>query len=320
MFRKQRYIFNKETLSYEIEKVSLGKVARSVGLVLALGLASFALYGYLYVKVLGYEPPKSAIIENRNSELIDKIELINERMDEYNARLVELQRRDNVVYRPIFGMDEISSEVRNAGFGGIDRYSYLEDLDHSDFLVSSAMKMDILSKKIYVQSRSYDDVALLAKRTGDMAACVPSINPVNPKSIRISSSFGYRVHPIKRAVIFHEGIDFSGKKGEPVFVTGDGVVESVMKNFFGYGNLVVVDHGFGYKTKYAHLKDMFVREGDKVVRGDQIATIGNSGQSTGPHLHYEVIYKGRQINPWNFIDMDMSRDEYSALTRLARKN
>ena len=317
MFREKKYIFNEKTLSYEVYRTTLKQILARAAAIVAAGLACFALYFYLYTEVLGYMTPKEARLQRENSFLLAQMEALDEEMEERNRALVEIQRRDNIVYRPVFGMDEIPSEVRNAGFGGVDRYAALSSFEHSDFLISSAMKMDILSKKTYIQSRSFDDVALLAKRAGDMATCVPSICPVKLANMRITSSFGYRVHPIRHAVSFHEGMDFAGHRGDPVYVTGDGVVEEVLRNFFGYGNVVLVDHGFGYKTRYAHLRESRVIVGQKVRRGEQIATVGNSGRSTGPHLHYEVIYRGRQINPWNFISSSMSAEEYALITRSA---
>lgn len=308
-FREKKYVFNEATLSYEIVKTPLKQILVKMGIVLAAGLACFFFYYYLYTKVFGFETPKTAVLSRKNRELVSNMEFINRRADEQNAVLVDIQMRDNKVYRPIFGMAEIPEDVRNAGFGGVDRYGELENFEHSNLLVSSAMKVDILSKKACVQSRSFDDVSALAKRAGDMTTCVPSIYPTALSSrVRQTSPFGYRFHPIKKRVIFHEGIDFSGPKGEPIYATGDGVVESVQHNFFGYGTCVIIDHGFGYKTKYAHLSTVDVAQGQKVKRGDKIAGMGNTGQSTGNHLHYEVVYMGKQINPWNFLNGDISEN------------
>ena len=247
--------------------------------------------------------------------------MLEERLDEQGKVLYDIQMRDNSVYRPIFGMEQIPSDIRNAGFGGVDRYSYLQEYDNGPLLVSSAMKMDILSKKAYIQSKSFDEVALLAQRAGDMATCVPNINPVDMSGpgVRLASSFGYRFHPIYHRPILHRGIDITGPSGYPIFATGDGVVESVNVSFYGYGNCVVINHGFGYKTRYAHLKSALVAPGQKVSRGDQIARMGNSGLSTGTHLHYEVIYRGNPVNPWNYLTDDLSVEEYSELVRPSDK-
>lgn len=310
MKKEKKYIFNSQTLSYEVIDEPRKRVYIRLGVIAAVGLVCFFAYFYLFTGVLGMKTPKELVLENRNRELVSKMQMLERRMEEKNEVLVDIQMRDNMVYRPIFGMDEISSDVRNAGFGGVDRYSSLEQFEHSALLVSTAMKMDILTKKTYIQSRSFDEVSVLAKRAGEMAACVPSIYPFERTArVHQSSSFGYRFHPIRKSVIFHEGIDFSGPSGEPIFATGDGVVEQVQYQYFGYGNCVVIDHGFGYKTRYAHLKETKVTKGQKVSRGDQIATMGNTGQSTGTHLHYEVIYMGKHINPWNFLNGDVSENQ-----------
>ena len=312
MARERHYIYNPETLSYELEEVPVKKILMKAAIVVACGIGSFFFYFFLYTSVLGLDTPKIVRLREENKRLISQMEALDQKIASENERLAEIQRRDNIVYRPIFGMDEISDDVRNAGFGGVDRYEHYKIHEHGDLMAGTALKTDILSKKAYIQSRSFDDVELLAKRAGDMASCVPSINPVAPKARNsISSSFGYRVHPIKKYVIFHEGIDFRGESGEPIYATGDGVVESATRSYFGYGTCVVIDHGFGYKTRYAHLKSFLVQPGQKVTRGQQIATMGNTGQSTGNHLHYEVIYMGRHINPWNFIDTSISMDEYA---------
>ena len=321
MARQKRYIFNPETLSYELEEKQPKRALLRAGVAVAVGIACFFFYFYIYTSVLGFETPKAWRLGEENKKLLAQIELLDQKIAAEDERLAEIQRRDNIVYRPVFGMDEIPEDVRNAGFGGVDRYESYKVHEHGDIMAQAALKMDILSKKAYVQSRSFDDVELLAKRAGDMASCVPSINPVAPKKRNtISSSFGYRVHPIKKYVIFHEGIDFRGEKGEPIYATGDGVVESVSRNYFGYGNSILIDHGFGYKTRYAHLKGFNVQEGQKVTKGQQIATMGNTGQSTGNHLHYEVIYRGRHINPWNFIDTSITMEEYETYITPAEKD
>ena len=311
MARQRRNISDIMALPGGLHRYFSGKSILKACAIAACGLASFVFYFYIYTNVLGLDTPKMLTLRDENKRLLAQIEMLEQEIASQDERLAEIQRRDNIVYRPVFGMDEIPDDVRSAGFGGTDRYERYKVHEHGDVMASAALKMDILSKKTCIQSRSFDDVELLAKRAGDMASCVPSLNPVAPKTRNsISSPFGYRVHPIKKHVIFHEGIDFRGERGEPVYATGDGTVESVSHAYFGYGTCVVIDHGFGYKTRYAHLNRYLVQPGQKVTRGEQIATMGNTGQSTGNHLHYEVMYKGRHINPWNFIDMDITMEEY----------
>lgn len=320
MFSKKQYLFNPETLSYEIKKVPLRKRLSKVLIAFASGLACFLLYFYLYTWVLGFKTPKTVILESRNAELIEKMNYLNQRIGETNNILAELQMRDNLVYRPIFGMDEISNDVREAGFGGVDKYTDLLAYQHADILINSAMNMDILSKKVYVQTKSFDEVELLAERADNMASCVPSIFPViTDNRSRMTSSFGYRVHPIRKSVSFHQGVDIAGLPiGEPVYATGDGVVIDSQVSFYGYGTIVIIDHGMGYKTKYAHLKRSLVTVGQTVSRGQQIAELGNSGSSTGPHLHYEVLYRDKSVNPWLYFDKDLPVELYRNIIETAQ--
>lgn len=317
MSKNKRYILNPDTLKYEVKRRSRrSQLLRSFGLFLmSVGMTVF--YFWIYTSVLGLDPPKTLLLKKTNAQWCSKIEVLNRQLDEYDSDLRALQMRDDDIYRSIFGMDEIPSEVRNAGFGGVNRYAHYDDVDPDGLLKEAAVRMDVLTKKTYVQSRSFDEVALLSKRAGDMASCIPAIPPVNPdpSKYRLSSGFGYRKDPISGRTARHMGVDFAMKQGNPIYVTGDGVIESVKFEFFGYGNNVVVDHGFGYKTRYAHLKSIGVVEGMKVKRGECIGLSGNSGKSSGPHLHYEVIYKGSPVNPSNYYDLSITPDEYAAMVQ-----
>ena len=286
---------------------------------LAIFIGSLVLsVGYLWVysSVLGLELPKTIILKKRNAEWASKMEVMNRHLDRYDEALTALQMRDDDIYRSIFGMHEIPMEIRNAGFGGVNRYEHLEGYGY-ELLKNTVVRLDVLTKKSYVQSKSFDEVAMLSKRAGEMASCVPAIPPVVPdRSIyRLSSSFGYRSDPFTGRSKRHTGVDFALKPGNPIYATGDGVVEVVKFEFFGYGNWVLIDHGFGYKTRYAHLKSIGVAEGMKVKRGECIGISGNSGRSSGPHLHYEVMYKGNYVNPANYYDLTITPEEYSTMVQ-----
>lgn len=318
MAKERRYIFNDQTLSYEEDKTSrMSHLWRSVAL-FASSIAMFLLYFWIYTSVLGLESPKTVLLRKANDRWCSKIEVMNSRLDKYDHVLKTLQIRDDDIYRSIFGMNEISPEVRNAGFGGVNRYDWLDNASHDALLKSTVMRLDILTKKTYVQTKSFDEVELLSRRAGDMASCIPAIPPVNPdpSKYRLSSSFGYRSDPFTKKSKFHSGTDFAMKAGNPVYATGDGVVETVKFEFFGYGNSIVIDHGFGYKTRYAHMKSISVVEGMKIKRGECIGESGNSGRSSGPHLHYEVIYRGSHVNPSNYYDLGISSEEYAAMVQV----
>lgn len=317
MAKTRKYVLNPKTLAYEVEKQSRKlRVVRSVALLLAsMGLA--VLYFWIYTSVLGFELPKTLMLKKKNAEWRSRMEVLNIQLDRYDEALVALQMRDDDIYRSIFGMHEIPAEVRNAGFGGVNRYEYLETVDQSGYLKNTVMRLDVLTKKSYVQSKSFDEVAQLSKRAGDMASCIPAIPPVVPdrKIYRLSSSFGFRKDPFTGRSKKHSGVDFALKPGNPIYASGDGVVESVRFELFGYGNSVLINHGFGYKTRYAHLKSICVSEGMKIKRGECIGESGNSGRSSGPHLHYEVLYKDKHVNPANYFDLEITPEEYETMVQ-----
>ena len=315
MFRTKSYIFNEQTKCYEIDRRSARSTLYRTGVVLLCGLGCFLLYYFICTGILGFETPKAFLLERRNRALADRIALLSSRLDEQEEELLDLAMRDNLVYRPVFGMEEIASGVREASLGGEDRYADYLGLDHQQLMTASARRLDLMTRRAYVQSLSFDEVRVFSVRAGDMASCIPSIYPVNPRTVQLTSPFGARFHPIRQAVVFHEGVDLAGPAGQSVYATGDGVVESTEVNFHGYGNVIVIDHGFGYKTRYAHLQEIRVAEGHVVIRGDRIGTLGSSGLSTGPHLHYEVLYRGEHVNPWNFLNPDVSPEEYAKMVR-----
>jgi len=315
MARKKRYQFNAQTLAYEVHRTPLRNRFSKGLLVFFMSVAAFAGYYLLYTQFFGLDTPKTAYLKYRYVEMNSKFELLQRQFEQNNQALADLQMRDNNIYRPIFGMEELSQDVRDAGFGGVNRYSHLESVSSSSALVDAVKRMDVIYKKAFVQSRSYDEVSILARRADEMAQCVPAIPPVALKNVRLSSLFGYRSDPFYGTKRMHQGIDLSGDRGEPIYASGNGTVVEVKRNFFGYGREIVIDHGFGYKSRYAHLQQMLVKVGDVVKRGDQIATMGNTGKSKGVHLHYEVIYRERRVNPLNYYNQEVKGEEYMAMVK-----
>ena len=314
---QRQYTFNPITLQYEETVVTKRKKILRAGAFFVVSLALTAFYAWVYLDVLGFAPPKTAILKSENAKWSSKIVLLNRNLDSFESTMDALQMRNDEVYRTIFGMNRIPPEVLNAGFGGVNRYAYLDEIGQDSALKDTYIRLDRITKKAYVQSKAFDEVAALSKKAGDMASCLPAIPPINPApgNCRLSSRFGYRTDPVYGGGEYHQGIDLSSKKGTPVFVTGDGTVESVQFQFRGYGNCVVVDHGFGYKTRYAHMNTINVVEGMQLKRGECLGTVGSTGKSTAPHLHYEVCYKGQRVNPLNFFDLEMSEKEYASMVR-----
>ena len=315
MSGKKKYRLDPETLLYEIENVSTKSRFLKMAALVVASVALSCVYLWLFTSVLGLELPKTTMLRKSNAKWISKLELMNRQLDMYDETLRGLGIRDDEIYRNIFGMNEIPQEVRNAGFGGVNRYAYLDNISENSLLKMTTIRLDVLTKKTFVQSKSFDDVESLSRRAGDMASCIPAVLPIVPdrSKFRLSSSFGYRSDTISGKTRMHTGFDFALKPGNPVYATGDGVVASVTFDLFNYGNSIVIDHGFGYKTRYAHLKTVLVTEGMKIKRGECIAESGNTGKSTGPHLHYEVMYKGKYVNPVNYFDLDMPIEEYSSM-------
>ena len=317
MSAPKHYIFNSKTLSYEVKTRSAkARVLKTLAM-FAVSLGMAVLYFWIYSSVLGLESPKTVLLKKQSAQWEARAKVLNRQLDDYNDALTALQMRDDDIYRSLFGMNEIPAEVRNAGFGGVNRYAHYDDVDPDGVLKKTAVRIDVLTKKTYVQSKSFDEVAQLSRRAGEMASCIPAIPPMNPdtKKYRFSSSFGYRKDPFTGRSKRHTGVDFAMKPGFPIYATGDGVVESVKFELFGYGNQVVIDHGFGYKTRYAHLKSVGVGEGMKVKRGECIGLSGNSGRSSGPHLHYEVLYMGNHVNPANYFDLSITPEEYATMVQ-----
>lgn len=319
MSKESKYIFNADDASFDLYVPTRLQRWTRAGIVVLLGLAFFFSYFWIWNGELKKDTVKTAILERKNSEMLASIAELNERMDQQSVALSELQERDNVVYRSVFGMDEIPKSVRNAGFGGVDRYADLKLFMNADYLINTRTRLDILTKKAYVQSLSFDDIQALSARAGDMANCVPSIYPVVPtKAMQQTSPFGYRSDPINGNAKFHSGIDIGGPRGTDIYATGDGVVVRVDYNYYGYGVVVDIDHGFGYTTRYGHLLGASVVEGQRVSRGDKVGELGSSGRATGPHLHYEVLYKGNAVNPWNFFSNDITPEEYQDMIAKSR--
>jgi murein DD-endopeptidase MepM/ murein hydrolase activator NlpD len=231
----------------------------------------------------------------------------------------DLQQRDDNIYRVIFEAEPIALEVRNAGFGGINRYKSLENYDYSKLMIETTKKIDIISKQLYVQSKSYDELAKAVNSKGKMMASIPAVQPIDSRKLRGSiSGFGYRMHPIYKIRKMHEGMDFTAPIGTPIYATGDGYVVAAGAER-GYGNRIMISHGYGYTTKYAHMSKFKVKRGQTIKRGDVIGYVGNTGASTGPHCHYEVYKNGRPINPINFFFNDLSPSEYVTMLEVASR-
>ncbi len=312
----EKYVMNPRTLMAELREEG-SKGWWKWLLVLLSGILVLLLYIWISVSVLGADLPKTAILKRRNADWSIRMDRMAGLMDRCEEQLAMLEVRDNKIYRSVYGMDEIPSAVRLSGFGGENRYTDLE----GTALRGIVNRLDVLEKRAYIQSRSFDDVAMLQKTAGDMAAHIPAIPPMSTEagSFHLSSPFGYRSDPLLGYQKRHTGMDFACPPGNPIYATGDGVVIKVAHERKGYGNHVEIDHGFGYKTRYAHMSEIAVEQGQNVTRGDYLGLSGRSGRVTGPHLHYEVLYRKDYVNPALYMDLDIAPKDYFEIAKKPSK-
>ena len=312
MAKQKRYIFNQLTQDFEVLETSKSRTFLRILLISlsVLGIAFlFAVLLFTFIK-----SPKEKAQARELEYMKLKYEILNDRLDDLEVLMTDMEQRDNNLYRVMFEADPIPSQVRRSGFSDADRYADLYGYMNSDLVVSAARKLDVIASQLYNQSVSYDSLFVMARNKADMLAHIPAIFPLKETEVKyISSYFGYRPDPIYKIEKFHSGMEFTAALGTEAYATGDGVVFDVERNDWGYGNVVILDHGYGYKTRYAHLLKPAVRKGQKVKRGQLIGYIGATGKATGVHLHYEVLKNDEQIDPINFFYQDLTPDEYDLI-------
>ena len=315
---KVKYYYDTKTLNYErIEKTPLRRIF-NVLIFLGASIFSGIIMILIFYPVFG--SPKEKMLNREVEMLKSQYKMLNEDLREIDIVLNEMQVRDDNIYRVIFEADPIPSEIRSAGFGGINRYAHLENMTTSELMINTSKKVDQIAKQIYIQSKSFDEVIKMAEDKSNMLASIPSIQPVSNKDLtRMVSGYGMRTHPIYKTQHLHEGMDFAAEIGTPIYATGNGKVEKVGYDRGGYGKHIIIDHGYGYKTLYAHMNTTVVKKGARVDRGATIGTVGSTGLSVGPHLHYEVQYNGKKENPSFFYHNDLSPEEYQKLIELAAR-
>lgn len=316
---KKKYKFNPDTLNYESIGLTWKEKVIKIFTYISSSVALAILMVVVFLNI--YETPKTKALKRENHRLLTQYELMSKDLNKVEKVLDELQQRDDNIYRVIFEAEPIPSSVRKAGFGGANKYSHLENMDNAELVISTASKLDVISKEAYIQSKSYDEVLKLALNKEKMLAALPAIQPVTNKDLkRTSSGWGYRIHPIYKVRKMHWGQDFTAPVGTPVYATGDGKVTEVKgskRSRVGLGLSIKVDHGFGYETVYGHLNEFNVKRGQKVKRGEIIGYVGNTGGSTAPHLHYEVHKNGRKVNPAYYMFKDLTPQEYDKMIAIS---
>ena len=313
---KIKYYYDTKTLSYK--RIQLSKLEKTKRYLLFFSSSLFLSLAILLVFFQFFDSPKESKLKNEIKNLTTQYKIIDESMQQIEIVLDDIQQRDDNIYRTIFEADPIPKSIRKQGFGGVNRYKKFAGYSNSDIIISTTKKIDQLTKQLYLQSKSFDDIISLAKDKSKMLASIPAIQPVSNKQLsRMASGYGYRIHPIYKTRKLHTGMDFSAKTGTEIYATGDGVISKVRRSKRGYGNHVKINHGFGYETLYAHMSKYIVRKGQKVKRGEVIGYVGNTGTSVAPHLHYEVHKDKRKINPVNFYYNDLNPEEYEKMIEIS---
>ncbi|WP_396170885.1 M23 family metallopeptidase [Flavobacterium sp.] len=317
---KVKYYYDSENLAY---RKIITKTRKKIGVVLLFLVAS-ALFGFLSVVFLlntpYFETPKNRLQKREIENLKLRYAILNKKMDQVEDVIDNIEDRDNNLYRVYFNTAPIPEEERKSGFKGGHRYKELEGFDNSQLVIYTTKRVEVLQKALAIQSKSLDEIVKMAQSKDKLLAAIPAIQPVRNENLKsMVSGFGYRTDPFTKARKMHEGMDFTAKTGTPIYATGDGVVERADNTASGFGNHIVIRHGFGYETLYAHLSKYKCRAGQRVQRGDVIGYVGSTGRSEGPHLHYEVHKNGKVVNPLNFYYGNISAVEYVAIAQLANQ-
>ncbi|MBO5404443.1 MAG: peptidoglycan DD-metalloendopeptidase family protein [Paludibacteraceae bacterium] len=315
MTAKKRYKFNPETLAMEQVEHGLGYWLRQTGIYILAGIVLGVLFLFLFLTF--FPSPREKQLQREKEALQSQLEVLNRQVDQMQIVMADLQQRDDNLYRVLFGAEPIPLSIRQGTQRKISYYEQIAQMTNNQLSADLAMKVDVLEKEIYVQAKSYDEVLEMAKNQEVRMENIPAIQPVMNKDLkRVASGYGMRIDPVYHVRKFHQGMDFTAPTGTEVFATGNAKVSFVGWKQ-GYGNTVILDHGFGYQTLYAHLYKALVRKGQKVRRSDIIALVGNTGKSTGPHLHYEVRLNGRPVDPRNYYFYDLSPEEYDQMIQLS---
>ena len=309
-----KYFYNSKTCRYE--KIKKNLTTKIISHISIISFISIVLTILFYEDLFVSKREKSLL--QKNKELQYSYQYIEEKVNNLKEDLKYLQERDNNIYRTILEADPIPMEVREAGTGGnINRNTVLSNIDEGEIKLSIEQKIDKLKGYIQVQKESYNELSKLANDKEKLLRQIPSIQPISNKELtRLASGYGFRIHPIYKVRRMHNGIDFTAPKGTPIYATGEGKVQKVGR-VRGYGKIVKISHGDNYITLYAHLNQQKVKVGQLVKRGEEIGEVGITGLATAPHLHYEVFYKGKRVDPAEYFFNDLEPEEYDEIIRLA---
>lgn len=316
VMKKIKYYYNTHTLRYEKLVTPLRvKLLRVFGFI-AAALVTSVIISYFAFQFVG--SPTEKYLQSQNERLSDRYQELNATVKSIQADMSELEKRDNEVYRSIFEAKPIPDSARAQALEHEQEIAKVEGMQQAQLINSIYATIQNLHSRISAQKASYNELAGLMNNKEKLLAATPAIQPVSNKDLnRIASGFGYRIDPIYKTVKLHAGLDFSAPQGTPIYATADGTVTTAGNTANGYGNHVVIDHGYGYETLYGHMVRVKAHSGQHVKRGDLIGYVGSTGKSTGPHCHYEVHKNGRKLDPVYFFYNDLSPQQFDQLLKRA---
>ena len=315
---KKKFHFNSETLSYEQIEHTITHWLKQFLIHTLSGMSLGAVFFFIFVTFV--DSPEEKQLGQEKSHMQAQYKVLQRQFGEMQEVVSDLQERDDNLYRVVFQADPIPFSVRRATATDSDYYEQLLNMTNSEVVVSTTKKLNELKKELYIQSKSYDELVLLAKNKENMLQNLPAIQPVLNKNLKqMASGYGWRIDPVYHTRRFHAGMDFAAPVGANIYATGNGQVISAGWQQ-GYGNCVQINHGYGYVTLYGHMSAFKIRAGQKVKRGDVIGLVGSTGKSTGPHLHYEVHFKGEIMNPQNYYFLDLSPADYDRMVQMSNNS
>jgi murein DD-endopeptidase MepM/ murein hydrolase activator NlpD len=316
---KKKYKYNPKILAYEEVKVSIPGQILKISLLVAPSILIGLMLSFLFSKQL--KSPREKAMTREILVYQKELKRMNGDLSLVHRVLDDIEKRDEDLYRVALYASEFPKELRTMGTGGSDKYSDLEGFSNSKLLLEAVRNLDAAEKRLNAQRLSFKELLALAKDKEKVLASIPAIQPIRNDDLkRMASGYGWRIDPIYKTSRMHTGMDFTADIGTEVFSTGDGIIEALERNGWGYGNCIVINHGYGYKTRYAHLSAFKVKLGQKVKRGDLIGLIGSTGKSTGPHLHYEVEKEGKKMNPIHYYHSDLSPAQYERLLEMSKNS
>ncbi len=314
--KKIKYYYNTHTLRFE-KLITPFRVK----LLRIFGFIASSIFAAFIIVVIAFEyidSPEEKMLKNENDDLRQDYAVINARINDLQKQMQELQTRDNEVYRAIFEAEPVPDSARIVDMEKLKELQYVQTLGESQLIKTLTSQLNLLSARLAYQAKSYEEIDQMLKNKEKLLAGIPAIQPVANKDLRrVASGFGYRIDPVYKVTKFHAGLDFTAPQGTPIYATADGRIATAGASSGGYGNHVVINHGYGYTTLYAHMVRVKVRSGQLVKRGEVIGWVGNTGKSTGPHCHYEVHKNGNPVDPIFYFYNDLTPEQFDRLLKLA---